>query len=84
MKLPRFLPWNHYVANHRKIQNPIKIPNIDKQHQWYLDYNIDAIRLGRMCEKFPGLQNSWNQFKMVYELCRSQDDIQRQNPENLR
>ena len=35
---------------------------------------------GRMCEKFPALQKKWDEFKMIYELCRSQDDIDRQNP----
>jgi hypothetical protein len=36
--------------------------------------------LGRMCDQYPGLQKSWNEFKIVYELCRSQDDINRQDP----
>ena len=53
---------------------------IDKQHKWVTDYKVDAIRLGRMCEEFPGLQKSWEQFIMMYELCRSQDDINRQSP----
>ena len=51
--------------------------SIDKQHKWALQYKIDAIRLGRMCEQYPGLQKSWDEFKLVYELCRSQDDINR-------
>ena len=54
--------------------------NIDRQTQWLETYKIDPIRLGRMCEKFPALQKSWSDFKMVYELCRSQDDIDRQDP----
>lgn len=54
--------------------------DIDKQAKYLETYKVDAIRLGRMCEKYPGLQNSWNEFKMMYELCRSQDDIDRQNP----
>jgi hypothetical protein len=54
--------------------------NIDRQAQWLETYKIDPIRLGRMCEKFPALQKSWSDFKMVYELCRSQDDIDRQDP----
>jgi hypothetical protein len=53
--------------------------NIDRQTQWLETYKIDPIRLGRMCEKFPALQKSWSDFKMVYELCRSQDDIDRQD-----
>ena len=54
--------------------------HLDKQTQWMNDYRIDPIRLGRMCNQYPGLQKSWNEFKIVYELCRSQDDINRQDP----
>jgi aryl carrier-like protein len=53
---------------------------VEKQADWLVTYKIDSIRLGRMCEKFPALQKSWSDFKMVYELCRSQDDIDRQDP----
>lgn len=53
--------------------------DIDKQSNYIETYKIDAIRLGRMCEKYPGLQNSWNEFKMMYELCRSQDDLDRKD-----
>ena len=51
--------------------------SIDKQHIWARKYKMDPIRLGRMCEQFPALQKSWNEFKLVYELCRSQDDVNR-------
>ena len=51
---------------------------IDDQHNWLNQYKVDPIRMGRMCEKFPALQKSWEEFKLVYELCRSQDDIDRQ------
>jgi aryl carrier-like protein len=54
--------------------------DVEKQADWLVTYKIDSIRLGRMCEKFPALQKSWSDFKMVYELCRSQDDIDRQDP----
>lgn len=53
---------------------------LDKQSTWLEEYKLDPIRLGRMCEKFPALQKSWNEFKIVYELCRSQDDIDRKIP----
>ncbi len=56
--------------------------DIDKQAQWLENYKLDPIRLGRMCEKFPALAKSWNDFKLVYELCRSQDDIDRQSDED--
>jgi hypothetical protein len=53
---------------------------LDRQTVWMAEYKIDPIRLGRMCEKFPALQTSWEQFKLVYDLARSQDDIDRQTP----
>jgi hypothetical protein len=54
--------------------------SIDKQASWLEIYRLDPIRLGRMCEKYPALQKSWNEFKLVYELCRSQDEIDREIP----
>lgn len=65
------------MKKHRKFGGH-PVPTIDQQSRWLDEYKIDSIKLGRMCEKFPGLQNSWNQFKLVYEVCRSQDDIDRQ------
>ena len=65
------------MKKHKKVEGHV-VPGIDQQHRWLDEYRIDSIRMGRMCEKFPGLQNSWNQFKIVYDLCRSQDDIDRQ------
>jgi hypothetical protein len=53
---------------------------LDKQHGWMTDYKIDPIRLGRMCEQYPALQNSWEQFKLMYELARSHDETDRQVP----
>ena len=53
---------------------------LDRQTKWIKGYQVDPLRLGRMCEEFPGLQKSWEQFKITYELCKSQDDINRQNP----
>jgi hypothetical protein len=54
--------------------------HIDYQHAWLTEYRIEPIPLGRMCEKFPALKHSWEQFKTVYELCRSQDEIDQQVP----
>jgi hypothetical protein len=53
--------------------------DISKQADWIVHYKVDPIRLGRMCEQFPTLEKAWNDFKLVYELCRSQDDINRQD-----
>lgn len=49
--------------------------DLDKQAGWITTYKMDPIQLGRMCEKFPGLMKAWNEFKIIYELCRSQHDI---------
>lgn len=46
----------------------------DQQHEWFLEYKIDPIKMGEMCEKFPALAKSWSQFKIVYELCRSEEN----------
>jgi hypothetical protein len=51
--------------------------NIDKQTEWLNTYKLDPITLGRMCEKYPALQTSWEQFKTVYELCRSENEANR-------
>jgi hypothetical protein len=52
--------------------------DIDKQNNWMKQYRIDPIKLGRMCEQFPGLQNSWNQFIITYQLCKDQYETNRQ------
>ena len=52
--------------------------NLDKQTGWLNEYKLDPIKLGRMCDKYPALKKSWDDFKIVYELCRSQDDIDRE------
>jgi hypothetical protein len=54
--------------------------DIGKQADWMIQYKIDPIRLGRMCGKYPALQHSWEQFKLMYDIAKSQDDIDRQNP----
>ena len=53
--------------------------NLDKQTKWLIEYKMDPIQLGRMCDKYPALQKSWNDFKLMYELCRSEDEINRQD-----
>lgn len=46
----------------------------DQQHQWMLDYKIDPIKMGEMCKQFPTLAKSWSQFKMMYDLCKSEEN----------
>ena len=52
---------------------------VEEQADWLVTYKIDPIKLGRMCEKYPALQTSWEQFKLVYDIARSQYDADRQN-----
>ena len=47
---------------------------VEKQADWLVTYKIDPIKMGRMCEKYPALQKSWSEFKLVYDLCRSQHE----------
>jgi hypothetical protein len=49
-------------------------PYTDQQHQWMLEYKIDPVTMGEMCEKFTALAKSWSQFKIVYDLCRSEEN----------
>lgn len=63
---------------HEMIDGVVTTSYVDNQHEWLMTYRVDAIRLGRMCEKFPALQKKWDEFKLIYEICRSQDDIDRQ------
>jgi hypothetical protein len=51
--------------------------DFDTQNKFYLEYNIKAVELGVMCNKFPALKNAWDQFKTVYELCKEQDELSR-------
>ena len=46
----------------------------DRQHEWVIEYKIDPIKMGEMCEKFPALAKSWSQFKIVYDLCKSEEN----------
>lgn len=53
---------------------------VEKQADWLVTYKIDPIKLGYMCEKYPALQTSWEQFKLMYDIARSQYDADRQDP----
>lgn len=65
------------IVSHKKFEGTVH-PDLDQQTKWFNEFRLEPIRLGQMCEQYPSLQNSWNEFKLVYELCRSQDDINRQ------
>jgi hypothetical protein len=51
---------------------------LDQQTTWLIEYKIDPIKLGRMCKKYPALQTSWEQFKLMYDIARSHDDTDKQ------
>jgi hypothetical protein len=47
--------------------------DLEKQHQHLLEYKINPIELGNLCERYPALKNSWNQFLTVLEMCKEND-----------
>ena len=46
--------------------------DIEKQHEYMIKYKIDPIEIGRLCECYPGLQKSWEQFSNTLNLCKVQ------------
>jgi hypothetical protein len=64
------------LQKHKKIE-PSEFIDVDTQHKWAVQYRVDSLTLGRLCSEFPGLQKSWEQFKIVYELCKSENEINR-------
>ncbi len=61
------------IRKHKKFLGT-KVPGIDEQHNWMKTYSIDPIELGQMCEEYPSLERSWKQFKIVYELCKVENE----------
>ena len=47
--------------------------DLDKQHQYITEFKTDPIEVGRLCEKFPALKNTWQQFLTVLEMCKEDD-----------
>jgi len=56
---------------------PTEFIDLETQHNWTVQYRVDSLTLGRLCSEYPGLQKSWDQFKIVYDLCRSTDETNR-------
>ena len=67
------------IRKHNKFK-PSEFIDLDTQHKWAVQYRVDSLTLGRLCSEYPGLQKSWNEFKLVYELCRSADETNRTIP----
>ena len=51
---------------------------VDTQHTWLNQYRVDSIKVGHLCEQYPALQIAWDQFKTTYEMCKAQDESNRQ------
>ena len=52
----------------------------DVQHTWLTEYRLDAMQMGRMCEKYPALKLAWEQFKTIHNMCKAEDEINRNIP----
>ena len=49
--------------------------DIDKQHEYLLKYSVDPIEVGELCQHYPALKNSWNNFINVLEICRTENEV---------
>ena len=57
--------------------DPTRDADYEKQNAWVVEYSINAVKVGKLCENYPSLQIAWDQFKTTYEICRSQDETNR-------
>jgi hypothetical protein len=44
--------------------------DIEKQHEYITTFKIDPIEVGMLCDKYPGLKNTWSQFMTMLEICK--------------
>ena len=61
------------MKKHKKFPGT-KIPGIEEQHTWMKKYSVNSIELGQLCDQYPALERSWQQFKIVYELCKVENE----------
>lgn len=54
--------------------------DIDKQYEFMIRYRTDPIEIGQLCEQFPGLQKSWDQFLTTLNLCKVAHETNRTIP----
>ena len=47
--------------------------DLDKQHQYMREFQLNPIEIGTLCEQFPALKNTWQQFLTVLEMCKEND-----------
>ena len=52
--------------------------DLDKQYEYMVKYKTDPIEIGELCEQYPGLQKSWEQFLTTLNLCKDKHEIDRQ------
>jgi hypothetical protein len=64
------------MRKHKKFPGTV-IPDIEQQHTWIKQYSVNPIELGQLCDEFPALERSWQQFKIVYELCKVENETDR-------
>jgi hypothetical protein len=48
--------------------------DIDKQHEYLTLFKLNPLEIGELCEKYPALRNSWNQFLTILEICKENDN----------
>lgn len=48
--------------------------DIEDQHRYITEFQINPVEIGFLCEKYPAVKNSWNQFLTIVELCRENND----------
>lgn len=51
--------------------------DIDKQYEYMVRYKTDPIEIGELCEKYPGLQKTWDQFLTTLNLCKEEHETNR-------
>jgi hypothetical protein len=47
--------------------------DIEKQNEYITTFKIDPIEVGSLCDKYPGLKNTWCQFLTMLELCKDSE-----------
>ena len=65
---------NNVIFGQGALRHGAGTSHTDQQHEWLMEYSINPIAMGKMCEKFPALAKSWSQFKMMYDLCKSEEN----------
>ena len=47
---------------------------MEKQHQYIREYGgHNPVEVGILCDKYPGLKNAWQQYKLLYKICKGSE-----------